>query len=229
MTTPNWVIIIPQKNLRHAKSRLQLDTHDRQAIARALLRDTITAAHATPTVNEIIVVHDHPHDLNTLHDLDIHPLLAHRPGLNEALRQAEHTARTTHPHCAVAALPADLPLIEPAVLSRALTYAHTHDRAFLTDTEHRGTTLLTARPGQTLQPAYGTESRKAHHRSGAHELTQPDLAAMRFDLDHLTHLRLISPHINHPNLTHALNQITPHAYARMLATHTICEEQAWIC
>jgi 2-phospho-L-lactate guanylyltransferase len=225
----DWVIIIPQKDFRRAKSRLDLGERDRRAVARALLRDTVTAAREASGVGEVIVVLDRHGDLEAVDDLDVRHVLATGSGLNEALRRGERAARAGRPRCALAALPADLPLIEPAVVGRALGYARTHDRAFVADAEHRGTTLLTARPGQALRPAYGVASREAHRRSGAFELTGPDLASMRFDVDHLTHLRLVSPLVNHSNLSDALGTMTPDACARMRNTHTIPEGQSWIC
>ena len=229
MTGGEWAVVIPQKDFRQAKSRLDLGDRDRQAIARALLRDTVTAALATSGVGEVIVVLDRRQDLEAVGDLGVRPLLATGSGLNEAFRRGERAARASRPRFAVAALPADLPFIEPAVLGRALAHAQAHARAFLADAEGRGTTLLTARPGQALLPAYGVASREAHRRSGAVELVQPDLASLRFDVDRLTHLRLVSPLVNHSNLSDVLGVLPPDVHGRLRTAHTIPEGQPWIC
>ncbi|MBY8876213.1 2-phospho-L-lactate guanylyltransferase [Actinacidiphila acidipaludis] len=230
MTGGDWVVVVPQKDFRQAKSRMELDPRDRQAVARALLRDTVTAARAASGVAEVVVVLDRRRDVEAVDDLGVRHVLAAGSGLNEALRQGERAARTRRPGCAVAALPADLPFVEPAVLGRALAYAQAHDRAFLADAEGHGTTLLTARPGQELRPFYGVGSRAAHRRSGAVELVERDLAPLRFDVDRLAHLRLVSPLVNHPNLAEALGGLPPEARGRMPATHpTLPEGQPWIC
>jgi len=225
----DWIVVVPQKDLRLAKSRLELGVRDRRSVARALLRDTVTAARAAPGVGEVIVVLDRLQDFDAVDDLDVRPVLTDGPGLNEALRQGEQTARAIHLRCAVASLPADLPFLEPAVLGRALAYARTRDRAFVADAECRGTTLLTAGPGQALQPSYGIESRAAHRRSGAHELAEPDLASLRFDVDHLTHLSLVAPLVNHSHLSDALGRIDPATYGRTPIAHTLPGGHQWVC
>ncbi|MFJ4844390.1 MULTISPECIES: 2-phospho-L-lactate guanylyltransferase [unclassified Streptomyces] len=225
------MVVIPQKDLRLAKSRLQLDPHARRSVARALLRDTVAAAQAAPGVGEVVVVFDRIHDLDTVDDLDVRAVLADGPGLNEAIRHGERTARALHPRCGVASLPADLPFIEPAVLARALSCARAYDRAFVADAECRGTTLLAATPGQALRPSYGTGSRAAHRRSGAYELNESDLAALRFDVDHLDHLLLVATLVNHshPHLSEALGRLPLETYRCMPTAHTIPGGHRWVC
>ncbi|MEV7323025.1 2-phospho-L-lactate guanylyltransferase [Streptomyces sp. NPDC093970] len=202
-----WAVVVPQKDLRLAKSRLELGPRDRQRIAGALFRDTVTAARHTPGVSAVVVVVDRLQDLEPVAGLGVGHVLGTGAGLNEALRTGELAARAGLPGCGVAALPADLPLIGPAVLGRALTEAGAHDRAFLPDADDQGTTLLTARPGISLGPVYGTGSRDAHRRSGAVELTAPGLAALRHDLDRLAHLALIPPLARHTHLSGVLARL----------------------
>ncbi|MEU1598925.1 2-phospho-L-lactate guanylyltransferase [Streptomyces sp. NPDC005708] len=204
-----WSVVIPQKDLRLAKSRLELDSRDRQRVASALFRDTVTAAQHTPGVSTVIVVVDRIQDLEPVVDLGVGHVLGTGQGLNGALRQGELAARAGRPGCGIAALPADLPLIEPAVLTRALAEAGAHDRAFLPDADDQGTTLLTARPGHALGPVYGIGSRQAHRRSGAVELTEPGLAALRYDLDCLAHLALVPPLARHTHLSDVLAHLKP--------------------
>ncbi|MET7495235.1 2-phospho-L-lactate guanylyltransferase [Streptomyces sp900116325] len=204
-----WAVVIPQKDLRLAKSRLELDPRDRQRVASALFRDTVTAAQHTPSVSTVIVVLDRIQDLEPVVGLGVGHVLGTGSGLNGALRQGELAARASHPGCGIAVLPADLPLIEPAVLARALAKAGAHDRAFLPDADDQGTTLLTARPGHALGPVYGIGSRQAHRRSGAIELTEPGLAALRYDLDCLAHLALVSPLARHTHLSDVLAHLKP--------------------
>ena len=58
----------------------------------------------------------------------------------------------------VFAVCADLPALDPAELSEALHAAACRDRAFVVDSAGTGTTVLSARPGQALEPAFGLES-----------------------------------------------------------------------
>ena len=67
--------------------------------------------------------------------------------------------------------------------------AASRDRAFVVDSAGTGTTVLSARPGQPLEPAFGLDSARAHAAGGAVALTgswpsvrqdvdaPPDLAA----------------------------------------------------
>ncbi|MEU0782645.1 2-phospho-L-lactate guanylyltransferase [Streptomyces sp. NPDC006173] len=221
MTPWEWVVVVPQKDLRLAKSRLELDGQDRRRVARALFRDTVTTARATPGVAEVIVVLDRARDLAAVEDLGVRHVLAPGSGLNEALRQGEWAARATRPGCGVAALPADLPLIEPALLGHALAQARTRDRTFVADADHRGTTLLTAAPGHSLNSAYGIGSREAHRRTGAYELTGPRFAPLRLDVDHLDHLVLVAPIAHHANLSDALGRLEAGAYRHALSAHPL--------
>ncbi|MCX5285603.1 MULTISPECIES: 2-phospho-L-lactate guanylyltransferase [unclassified Streptomyces] len=212
MTPWQWAVVVPQKDLRLAKSRMELDGQDRRRVARALLRDTVTAARATPGVCEVVVVLDRARDLAAIEDLGVHHVLAPGSGLNEALARGERAARAVRPRCGVAALPADLPLIEPALLGHALALARTRDRTFVADADHRGTTLLTAAPGHSLHSAYGIGSREAHRRTGAFELTGPRFAPLRLDVDHLDHLLLVAPIVHHANLSEALARLESGAF-----------------
>ncbi|MEU8795375.1 2-phospho-L-lactate guanylyltransferase [Streptomyces sp. NPDC048643] len=215
MTPWEWVVVVPQKDLRLAKSRMELEGQDRRRVARALFRDTVVAARATPGVCAVVVVLDRARDLAAVEDLGVHAVLAPGSGLNAALAQGERAARALRPRCGVAALPADLPLIEPALLGHTLALARTRDRTFITDADHRGTTLLTAAPGHSLHSAYGIGSREAHLRTGAFELTGPRFAPLRLDVDHLDHLMLVAPIAHHVNLAQELARLESGALAAM--------------
>jgi 2-phospho-L-lactate guanylyltransferase len=53
-----WVVLLPVKDLVHAKSRLLVP--DRAALALAMVRDTVTAARCTPGVKEVWLVTNDP-------------------------------------------------------------------------------------------------------------------------------------------------------------------------
>jgi 2-phospho-L-lactate guanylyltransferase len=104
-------------------------------------------------------------------------------GLNAALAHGAEVVRAARPAAAVAALNADLPALRTAELARALAAASVFTRAFLTDAAGIGTTLLCARPGAELRPAFGGPSRLAHLASGATEIMSGGLDSVRQDVD----------------------------------------------
>jgi 2-phospho-L-lactate guanylyltransferase len=113
-------------------------------------------------------------------------LVQTRPGLNAALTEAAAHATRCWPEDGVAALVGDLPALRPDALSAALRDAAGHARAFVPDATGTGTTLLAARPGTPLDPAFGAESATRHAR-GAVSLAAE--AGLRQDVDTAADLR----------------------------------------
>ncbi|MDT4892811.1 MAG: 2-phospho-L-lactate/phosphoenolpyruvate guanylyltransferase [Pseudonocardiales bacterium] len=154
-------MLIPAKALPAAKSRLAatLDDDAHARLVDAIRADTLSAARATPGVTRIVVVADRPAALPD----DADELLVQRePGLNAALREAAEHAARHWPEDGVAALLGDLPALRPAELAAGLLEAAGHPRAFVRDSAGTGTTLLTARPGTDLEPAFGSRSAERH-------------------------------------------------------------------
>ena len=154
------------------------------ALVAALRADTLSAIRAAAGVARIVLVSDRvapvPPGVDEL-------LVQSAPGLNSALREAADASARRWPADAVAALVADLPALLPGELAAALTAAARHDRAFVPDSSGLGTTLLTARPGVELAPAFGAGSAEAHRSGGAVALTaEPGL---RQDVDTAADLR----------------------------------------
>jgi 2-phospho-L-lactate guanylyltransferase len=81
----------------------------------------------------------------------------------------------------VVIISSDLPAMDAADLDAALAGLPPQQRAFVADTDNRGTTLLAAPRGLTLDPAFGPGSRQRHRDSGAVELT--GRPALRRDVD----------------------------------------------
>jgi 2-phospho-L-lactate/phosphoenolpyruvate guanylyltransferase len=169
---PQWSIVVPAKRLAVAKTRLRPLTgavggpaHD--ALVLALLADTVAAALACPSVDEVLVVTDDPAAADAVRPLGARTV-ADEPdrGLNPAL---EHGARHAT-GAAVAALSSDLPALRPAQLAAALQAAAAAPRCFVADAHGTGTTLLTA-AGTALRPRFGPDSARAHRADGAVGLT----------------------------------------------------------
>ncbi|WSQ12038.1 2-phospho-L-lactate guanylyltransferase [Streptomyces sp. NBC_01231] len=181
-----WTLVIPVKPLARAKSRLSDTAADglRPGLALAFAQDTVAAALACPAVKDVAVVTDDPLAGRELGALGAR-IVSDEPhgGLNAALAHAAAVVRATRPESAVAALNADLPALRPLELARVLDAATEFPRAFLPDAAAIGTTLLTAREGVELQPAFGTDSRARHRASGAEELVLDTVDSVRQDVD----------------------------------------------
>ncbi|MFI6934570.1 2-phospho-L-lactate guanylyltransferase [Streptomyces sp. NPDC050287] len=181
-----WMLVIPVKPLARAKSRLSDTAADalRPGLALAFAQDTVAAALACPAVKDVAVVTHDPWAGRELGALGAH-IVSDEPygGLNTALAHAAAAVRATRPESAVAALNADLPALRPLELARVLDAAAEFPRAFLPDAAAIGTTLLAAREGAELRPAFGPDSRARHRASGAVELTLDTVDSVRQDVD----------------------------------------------
>ncbi|ARF57602.1 2-phospho-L-lactate guanylyltransferase [Streptomyces gilvosporeus] len=181
-----WSLVVPLKPLVRAKSRLSQaageDVRPRLALAFAL--DTVAAALACTDVRDVAVVTDDHVAGERLAALGAR-IVPDTPGggLNAALAHGARAVRARRPGAAVAALNADLPALRPAELELVLHSAALFPRAFLADAADIGTTLLTARCGVELAPAFGGASRLRHLASGAREITAPGVPSVRRDVD----------------------------------------------
>jgi 2-phospho-L-lactate guanylyltransferase len=172
-----WTVLVPMKALTQAKSRLAAVATDQAAhveLVAAIRADTVAAAERADGVARVVPVLDAPDD---------HPgaFVQRAPGLNPGLAEAAHWAAQQWPTDGVAALLGDLPALRPDDLARALAAAAAHERSYVPDRDATGTTLLTARPGVALDPAFGTGSAARHQRSGAVPLAAA--AGLRTDVD----------------------------------------------
>jgi 2-phospho-L-lactate guanylyltransferase len=186
---PSWSIVVPVKLLRLAKSRLAVESGLRPDLVLAMALDTTAAALACARVAQVVVVSDDPRASGQLRGLGA-TVVRDEPdaGLNPALAHGIAVAREHEPDAGVATMSADLPALRPAELARALDAAAGHPRAMVPDAELRGTTLLTARPGVDLVPAYGADSRARHVRLGHAVVDVSGIESVRRDVDTLADL-----------------------------------------
>jgi 2-phospho-L-lactate guanylyltransferase len=171
-----WTVIIPVKALPNAKSRLAAASPDDAVHARlvtAMRRDTARAARNAATVARVLIVADRSGDPTA-------DLVQTLPGLNEGLSEAASFAAQRWPADGIAALVGDLPALRSQELAAALADAADHPRAFVADAAETGTTLLTARPGVPLRPAFGRSSAARHAR---HAVPLPGAPGLRTDVD----------------------------------------------
>ncbi|MBV2353448.1 2-phospho-L-lactate guanylyltransferase [Streptomyces sp. J2-1] len=181
-----WSVVVPLKPLTRAKSRLADTAGDgvRPGLVLAFAEDTVAAVLACAAVADVAVVTDDPLAGRELSALGAR-IVPDTPagGLNAALAHGASVVRRLRPAAPVAALNADLPALRPAELAHVLDAAAGFPRAFLADAAGLGTTLLAARPGRDLRPAFGTGSRLRHRATGAAELVLADVDSVRQDVD----------------------------------------------
>ena len=91
---------------------------------------------------------------------------------------------------AVAIIAGDLPCLIPSAIDLVLALAEAHDRAFVSDAQGIGTTMLLDRTAATCTPAFGERSRARHAQLGYVDLgldvsddTRRLLARARRDVD----------------------------------------------
>jgi 2-phospho-L-lactate guanylyltransferase len=182
--TGSWGVVVPVKRLALAKTRLASygDTA-RQALALAFAADVVEAA---LRVARVLVVTDDEAAAALLQGLGAH-VTPDDPdaGLNPALSHGADLLRSNDSALGVATVSADLPSLRDADLRSALAQVG-DGRAFVTDLEGSGTTLLAAGAGHELAPAFGPASRQAHLDSGAVPLTAS--RTLRCDVDTPTDL-----------------------------------------
>ena len=171
---------MPVKRLDSAKSRLRGaadrgvgDDAAHVRLALALAHDTVAAVRASRQVRRLLVVSSDPVVAAEFAAVGVEVAAdGSLPGLNAAYSRGAALLREHDPHAPVAALQADLPALRPAELDAALTqasvvFAGGSRRAFCTDAEGTGTTLLLAAGGAPLDPRFGIDSALRHARSGA--------------------------------------------------------------
>jgi 2-phospho-L-lactate guanylyltransferase len=175
----SWGVVVPVKRLALAKSRLSSYGEDaRQELALAFAADVVEAA---LPVARVLVVTDDERAATLLAGLgaDVTPDDPDA-GLNPALAHGADLLRRRDPGSGVATVSADLPSLRDADLRAALAQVG-RGRAFVTDLEGSGTTLLAAGPGTELRPSFGPSSRAAHLDSGATSLVAA--RGLRCDVD----------------------------------------------
>ncbi|QSE82334.1 2-phospho-L-lactate guanylyltransferase [Rhodococcus koreensis] len=212
-----WVAVIPQRDITSAKSRLLLRPEARQAVVRAMFRDTVSAVRAASQVEAVLVVVDRIQDAAHVRSPGVVPLvLPGTPGMNAALREGGRRAREWWPRCRLAGLPADLPSLRSEDLDVALKVAGRHERTFVADRRREGTSLLTASEGVDLDPEFGERSRLAHLGSGAVETLDPNIESLRRDVDDLDDL--LDAALGHPGAAlGAVLRSLGHPFDRMSA------------
>ena len=184
-STLPWVVVMPVKPLARAKTRLSTrPAGERRSLVRAFAWDSAAAVLLCQEVMRVVMVTDDP-----LIQQDITELggswIPDTPdnGLNAALTHGEQYVRSEHPEAGIAVITCDVPALKSSELSAALNAAALVDRGYISDAAGIGTTLLTCRPGISLDPHFGVRSAAAHKASGATPLDCGPVPGLRRDVD----------------------------------------------
>ncbi|HVE63194.1 MAG TPA: 2-phospho-L-lactate guanylyltransferase [Mycobacteriales bacterium] len=181
----SWVVVVPIKELRVAKSRLAgVTDSERGDLAMAMAMDVVSAAITAQAVAAVVVVTNDLRAAAELGELGARVVAdVTDSGLNDALAGAARAAGVLWPRSGVCALSSDLPCVDAATLDVALGRAAAHQRGVVPDRRGDGTTMLTARAGTDLAPRYGVASRSEHMKAGAEQLDTTGLDRLRLDVD----------------------------------------------
>jgi len=163
---PRVVAIIPVGTLDGAKSRLGavLDAEERLELTLRLARRTITAAVATPGIDETIVVTPDDAIRSLADQLGARPLRQRDAGLNRGIDVARDEAGASGAD-AVIVLPIDLPDVTSDAISRVIAELDDPYRplvAIVPDRHGRGTNALLIAPPDAIGVCFGGDSRRAH-------------------------------------------------------------------
>lgn len=181
--TAAWHVVVPVKPAAVGKSRL--GGSGRAALAEAIARDTVEAACRAVRVCEVVVVtadgawaDDPASRVRVVHETA-------PAGLGPAIRAGLATVAGDRPR---AVLLGDLPALRPADLDAALGLAEAVPLGLVPDAEGTGSTLVTARAGAPLEPAFGPGSATRHRAAGFVELEIAATSTLRRDVDTLAQL-----------------------------------------
>jgi 2-phospho-L-lactate guanylyltransferase len=156
-----WTVLIPAKSLPEAKSRLMPSSTDLAAhhrLVRAIRTDTRSAVAEAVSVARVLHVTDRASE----GDESELTFIQKGDGLNAALSEAAAFAAARWPDDGIAALVGDLPALQAGELDSALDEAARWTRCYVPDAAGTGTTMLTALPGEALQPSFGPDSAARH-------------------------------------------------------------------
>jgi 2-phospho-L-lactate guanylyltransferase len=186
--------IIPIKRFGAAKQRLleRLDRPQRAAIVKAMLADVLTAITATAPVERVIVVtgEGRAERLALHHAQRVKtPIEVMRDpddrGHSEAATLGIIRAKSLGAD-AVALLPGDCPLLDPAELTAALERLEPGRVTVVCDRHGTGTNALLMAPSDAIGPAFGEGSAERHRdraeRAGYEVAIEP-LESLGLDLD----------------------------------------------
>ncbi|MFE7421186.1 2-phospho-L-lactate guanylyltransferase [Rhodococcus sp. NPDC057529] len=182
-----WSVVVPVKDLMHAKSRLLVGAH-RPKLALAFAQDTVAALSRSRDVGVVFVVTEDRTVRETLSSPNVCFLDDPKMGLNQSITESISTVRSLGFGEKVAVVVADLPALRPDDFSAASAIAANFHFSFVADQDGRGTTALFFSDSMAGQPRFGPNSSRAHTLAGSVELDMQGIDGIRRDVDEVEHL-----------------------------------------
>jgi 2-phospho-L-lactate guanylyltransferase len=188
-TSSSWTILVPVKDTRRGKSRIDLPADRRARLAMAMAMDTVTVAAQCGTVIAIVETEIDAAALGA-----VPGVIAHRTsvtGLNEAIMdgvKARSSLLIADPSSWIGVLPGDLPGLDAAELGLVLDSCAMHRSSVVPDHQGVGTTLLAATEVAALRPQYGPDSFRLHQLAGAVPIELSPTSSLRWDIDTIADL-----------------------------------------
>ena len=162
---PRVVASIPVGAIEGAKSRLGagLEAEERRDLALRLAETTVSAAVATPGIDETLVVTPDDEVRDLALRAGARPLRQRGGGLNDGLRQARDEAVAAGAR-AILVLPIDIPRVSSALLEPLVGLAGGSEPlvAIVPDRHGRGTNALLVSPPDVIEFSFGGDSKDAH-------------------------------------------------------------------
>jgi 2-phospho-L-lactate guanylyltransferase len=195
------VAVIPVKRFADAKHRLAsaLEPAWRAALAAAMVDDVLDAIAASSAVSGLIVVSGEPTMQGVARARGALLIEDDDTGHSEAAARGAERAIGLGAE-AVAMLPGDCPLLDPAELDDALARLSPRSAAIVPDRHGTGTNALLLAPPDAIAPAFGPDSRRRHEalaRDAGLEATVEPLASLGLDLDTPEDLEALDVELQH--------------------------------
>lgn len=189
---PGWLVVVPVKGGRAAKSRLRRSLDDSGVVA-AVAHDTLDVAGQVVGRTRVLVVTADPEE--TAYARAAGHLVVSDPGtgLNGACAAAVDEAHQAGA-VRIAVLLGDHPALTPTELTSTLRAGAEHSTFFVPDAEGTGTALVGATNGVVPQLAFGPASATRHTDLG-HVRIEIDAPGLRHDVDDETSLRWAMTHL----------------------------------
>jgi 2-phospho-L-lactate/phosphoenolpyruvate guanylyltransferase len=155
------MILVPVKNLSHAKQRLAsvLDQSARTELAHAMLQDVLEAF---PDRSQVALVTSDPFalDLARQFQFAVIPDVANRSE-TDAVEMATHLCVSRGSEYTLV-IPADIPLVSPQELDAIFAAAPTEGSVLVPAADGRGTNAVLRRPATLFPLCFGNDSFKPH-------------------------------------------------------------------
>ncbi|HEX8808370.1 MAG TPA: 2-phospho-L-lactate guanylyltransferase [Xanthobacteraceae bacterium] len=190
-------LLIPVKNLSHAKQRLgeAFDQHHRSLLAEAMLRDVLTAAAGVADRLDLYLVTDDAQARRLRAEFGFGVIEDTRNQSETAAMEMATAWSEEHGYDTTVVLPGDVPLTTSAELHRVLDSAPEEGAVFVPAYDRRGSNCILRRPASIIPLRFGDDSFLPHCEA-MKKIGKPlvilELPGIGLDIDHPHELELLA-------------------------------------